>query len=64
MKVDLAQVEEAAKELYIRALKQLPPDVKRGFDSLAASELTSARGSVVVVSRTIVAKPGSDATWT
>ncbi len=38
MKVDLAQVEEASKELYIRALKQLPPDVKRGFDVLAKSE--------------------------
>ena len=38
MKVDLAQVEEAAKELYIRALKQLPPDVKQGFDALAARE--------------------------
>jgi fumarate hydratase subunit alpha len=38
VKVDLAQVEEAAKELYIRALKQLPPDVKRGFDVLAARE--------------------------
>ncbi|MGH8519510.1 MAG: fumarate hydratase, partial [Panacagrimonas sp.] len=38
MKVDLAQVEEAAKELYIRALKELPPDIKRGFDTLAAAE--------------------------
>ena len=38
MKVDLAQVEEAAKELYIRALKILPPDIKRGFDALAAGE--------------------------
>src|SRR5205814_10053668 len=38
VKVDPAQVEEAAKELYIRALKQLPPDVKRGFDALAKSE--------------------------
>ncbi len=38
MKVDLAQVEEAAKELYIRALKQLPPDVKQGFDALAGRE--------------------------
>src|SRR5438477_6819503 len=38
MKVDLAQVEEAAKELYIRALKRLPPDVKQGFDALAKSE--------------------------
>src|SRR5215468_2939296 len=31
-------IEEAAKELYIRALKDLPPDVKRGFDVLAARE--------------------------
>ncbi|HKU47453.1 MAG TPA: fumarate hydratase [Burkholderiales bacterium] len=38
MKVDLQQVEEAAKELYIRALKELPPDIKRGFDRLAAAE--------------------------
>jgi fumarate hydratase subunit alpha/L(+)-tartrate dehydratase alpha subunit len=38
VKVDLRQVEEAAKELYIRALKRLPPDVKRGFDALAARE--------------------------
>ena len=38
MKVDLHQVEEAAKELYIRALKQLPPDVKQGFAALAARE--------------------------
>ncbi len=38
MKVDLRQVEEAAKELYIRALKLLPPDVKQGFDALARAE--------------------------
>jgi len=38
VKIDLQQVEEAAKELYIRALKLLPPDVKRGFDVLAAGE--------------------------
>jgi fumarate hydratase subunit alpha len=38
VKVDLHQVEEAAKELYIRALKQLPPDVKQGFDALVARE--------------------------
>jgi tartrate/fumarate subfamily iron-sulfur-dependent hydro-lyase alpha chain len=38
VKVDLRQVEEAAKELYIRALKQLPPDVKQGLDALAARE--------------------------
>jgi len=38
VKVDLRQVEEAAKELYIRALKLLPPDVKQGFDALARAE--------------------------
>ena len=38
MKVELARIEEAAKELYIRALKQLPPDIKQGFDRLASRE--------------------------
>ena len=38
MKIEPKQIEEAAKELYIRALKLLPPDVKQGFDSLAKSE--------------------------
>jgi fumarate hydratase subunit alpha/L(+)-tartrate dehydratase alpha subunit len=38
VKIDLQQVEEAAKELYIRALKLLPPDVKQGFDVLARGE--------------------------
>jgi fumarate hydratase subunit alpha len=38
VKVDPGLVEEAAKELYIRALKLLPPDVKQGFDALAQGE--------------------------
>jgi fumarate hydratase subunit alpha len=38
MRVDPAQVEEVARELYIRALKILPPDIKEGFKRLAASE--------------------------
>jgi fumarate hydratase subunit alpha/L(+)-tartrate dehydratase alpha subunit len=38
VKVPLALVEEAAKELYIRALKQLPPDIKQGFERLASHE--------------------------
>ena len=38
MKVDPSKVEEAAKELYIRALKRLPPDVKQGFDALSKNE--------------------------
>ena len=38
MRVDPAQVEEVARELYVRALKILPPDVKAGFTRLAATE--------------------------
>ena len=38
MKVHPREIEEAAKELYIRALKLLPPDVKQGFDALSGSE--------------------------
>ncbi len=38
MKIDLQAVEEAAKALYIRALKELPPDVKRGLGRLQAAE--------------------------
>jgi fumarate hydratase subunit alpha/L(+)-tartrate dehydratase alpha subunit len=38
VKVDLQRVEEAAKELYIRALKELPPDIKQGFERLASHE--------------------------
>ena len=38
LRIDPAQVEEVARELYIRALKILPPDVKQGFERLTASE--------------------------
>jgi fumarate hydratase subunit alpha/L(+)-tartrate dehydratase alpha subunit len=38
VKIDLKQVEQAARELYIRALKRLPPDVKHGFAALDALE--------------------------
>ena len=38
MKIELKAVEEAAKELYIRALKLLPPDIKGGFARLSATE--------------------------
>jgi tartrate/fumarate subfamily iron-sulfur-dependent hydro-lyase alpha chain len=42
VKIDPAQVEEAAKELYIRALKLLPPDVKQGFAALERGESDAA----------------------
>jgi len=38
MRIAPERIEAAAKELYLRALKDLPPDVKRGFDVLAARE--------------------------
>ena len=38
MRVDDSIVEDVARELYIRALKILPPDVKAGFDALVTSE--------------------------
>ena len=47
MKVDLKQVEEAAKELYIRALKLLPPDIKDGFKRLDRGE-TNATGKAIL----------------
>jgi fumarate hydratase subunit alpha/L(+)-tartrate dehydratase alpha subunit len=47
MKVDLKQVEEAAKELYIRALKVLPPDIKDGFTRLSSTETGGTARSVL-----------------
>jgi len=38
MRVEPKAVEEVARELYVRALKILPPDVKEGFARLAATE--------------------------
>ena len=47
VKVDPNQVEEAAKELYIRALKLLPPDIKKGFAGLAKRETDATAQSVL-----------------
>jgi tartrate/fumarate subfamily iron-sulfur-dependent hydro-lyase alpha chain len=47
VKIDLKQVEEACKELYIRALKILPPDIKEGFKRLDAGE-THATGKAIL----------------
>lgn len=38
MQLDLQEVEDLAKTLYIRALKLLPPDIKEGFTRLMAQE--------------------------
>ena len=47
MKVNLKQVEDACKELYIRALKMLPPDIKQGFQRLDRAE-TNATGKAIL----------------
>ncbi len=47
MKVDIKQVEEACKELYIRALKMLPPDIKEGFGRLDRCE-TNPTGKAIL----------------
>jgi fumarate hydratase subunit alpha len=47
VRIDLKQVEEAAKELYIRALKILPPDIKEGFKRLDQGE-THATGKAIL----------------
>jgi len=47
MRVDPAQVEEVARELYIRALKILPPDIKQGFERLDRGE-TNATGKAIL----------------
>jgi fumarate hydratase subunit alpha/L(+)-tartrate dehydratase alpha subunit len=61
LRVEVAAVEEAAKALYVRALKLLPPDVKRGFDGLAARESdTRARGVLGVMIRNIAVAEATD----
>src|SRR5437763_396486 len=47
MRMDPHTIEDAAKELYIRALKILPDDVKRGFDTLAARETSATAKDVL-----------------
>jgi fumarate hydratase subunit alpha/L(+)-tartrate dehydratase alpha subunit len=49
LRIDPARVEEAAKELYIRALKDLPPDIKKGFATLVARETDRTAQSVLGV---------------
>src|SRR6266850_6834115 len=47
MQLDPKEVEEIAKTLYIRALKLLPPDIKRGFAELQRRE-TDATGQTIL----------------
>jgi fumarate hydratase subunit alpha/L(+)-tartrate dehydratase alpha subunit len=47
MDLDLTEVEAVCKDLYVRALKLLPPDIKAGFTDLARDE-TSATGRAIL----------------
>jgi fumarate hydratase subunit alpha/L(+)-tartrate dehydratase alpha subunit len=47
MIVELQAVEDAAKELYIRALKVLPPDIKSGLQQLQRQETGATAQSVL-----------------
>ena len=47
MRIDPRTIEEAAKELYVRALKILPDDVKHGFSQLAARERSATAREVL-----------------
>jgi tartrate/fumarate subfamily iron-sulfur-dependent hydro-lyase alpha chain len=61
VRIDPAQVEEAARELYIRALKILPPDVKAGFDRLARHETdATAQGVLGTMIRNIAVAEQTD----
>jgi len=50
--IDYANVEEAARELYIRALKLLPDDIKQGFERLQETE-SSERARTILDTMTV-----------
>jgi fumarate hydratase subunit alpha/L(+)-tartrate dehydratase alpha subunit len=59
--IDLSAVEEAAKTLYIRALKVLPPDIKEGMAQLARHESgTTARSVLNTMVRNIAVAEETD----
>jgi fumarate hydratase subunit alpha/L(+)-tartrate dehydratase alpha subunit len=61
LRVDPAAIEEAAKTLYIRALKLLPPDIKQGFDALVARESDArAQGILGVMVKNIAVAEATD----
>ncbi len=47
MRIDPQAIESAAKELYIRALKILPDDIKHGFEMLSARETVNTAQAVL-----------------
>jgi fumarate hydratase subunit alpha/L(+)-tartrate dehydratase alpha subunit len=60
-RVDPSAIEEAAKTLYIRALKLLPPDVKAGFEALTGRETDArAQGILGVMVKNIAVAEATD----
>src|SRR3546814_11612191 len=53
--IDYAQVEDAARELYIRALKRLPDDIKQGFERLRGAESSARARSILDTMTTNIA---------
>jgi tartrate/fumarate subfamily iron-sulfur-dependent hydro-lyase alpha chain len=61
MDIDLQAVEEAAKTLYIRALKLLPPDIKQGIAQLQQRESAPlARGVLATMVHNIAVAEATD----
>src|SRR5258705_6771976 len=61
MRVDPGVVESVAKELYIRALKILPDDIKAGFATLAQREtVAKAQGVLATMIRNIAVGEATD----
>jgi fumarate hydratase subunit alpha/L(+)-tartrate dehydratase alpha subunit len=61
LRIEPERLEDIARELYIRALKMLPPDVKRGFATLAQRETSATARSVLdVMVRNIAVAEATD----
>ncbi|HEY1326016.1 MAG TPA: fumarate hydratase [Casimicrobiaceae bacterium] len=61
LRIEPHRIEDIARELYIRALKMLPPDVKRGFAELAKRETSASAQSVLdVMVRNIAVAEATD----
>jgi fumarate hydratase subunit alpha len=61
LRIQPERIEDIARELYIRALKLLPPDIKRGFAALAERETNATAQSVLdVMVRNITVAEATD----
>ena len=61
LRIEPERLEDIARELYIRALKMLPPDVKRGFATLVQRETNATAQSVLdVMVRNIAVAEATD----